>query len=253
MRVLAGFEFDGTEYSGWQRQPGVLTVQESIETALSSLFRRSIRITGAGRTDAGVHAMNMPAHFDILPGEMNGLPKGLNHFLPSGIACLFAVPVADDFHARYSAVSRSYSYSIGRGSHPLRARYQYQKAITDLDTPAMQLGARLSTGRNSWRGFAKEGSGNRSWEMHVTDACVEEKSTGWTLNVTADRFLRGAVRIWAGTLLRIGTGGISPETVGKILEAGDRSLSGPSLPACGLTLTAVEYPPPFSGHCRGGN
>ena len=242
MRLLGRFEFDGTDYSGWQIQPRDITVQGEIEKALGKMCGRHIAVTGAGRTDAGVHAAQMPAHFDIESGEFGRIENGLNAMLPRDISCLSVARVTDDFHARFHAISRTYQYCIGGGRHPLRSRYEHQSGTCDLDTGAMIKAAQLSLGHANWRGFAKEGGGNSTWDMNVLSACVKETDTGWTLTIAANRFLRGVVRIWAGTLYRVGTGRIPPETVKSILDAVDKRLAGPSLPACGLTLMEVRYP-----------
>ncbi|MCD4708311.1 MAG: tRNA pseudouridine synthase A [Candidatus Sabulitectum sp.] len=242
MRLLARFEFDGTAYSGWQIQPRDITVQREIEKALDKLCGRHIPVTGAGRTDAGVHAACMPVHFDINPGESGRIERGLNTILPRDISCLSVNRVTDDFHARFHAISRSYEYRIGKGQHPLRSRYEYQPGKCDLDTDFMKRAAELSPGHSNWRGFAREGGGNSTWDMHVFSTSVVENDRGWTLTITANRFLRGAVRIWSGTIFRIGTGRIPPETVRTILDTTDKRLAGPSLPACGLTLAEVMYP-----------
>ncbi|OPX32062.1 MAG: tRNA pseudouridine(38-40) synthase TruA [Gemmatimonadaceae bacterium 4484_173] len=242
MRLIARFEYDGTDYSGWQIQPGDTTVQGEIEKALYSLCRRHVAVTGAGRTDAGVHAASMPAHFDIAPGEYSRIQNGLNTMLPSDISCLSVQQVDDDFHARFHAVSRSYVYSIGTGRHPLNSRFEFQPGIDNLDIEAMKKAVKYSSGYNNWRGFAKEGGGNTTWDMTVSKVSVVENIRGWTLAITANRFLRGVVRIWSGTIFRIGAGRIPPEAVRSILETTDKRLAGPSLPACGLILTEVRYP-----------
>ncbi len=242
MRLLTRFEFDGTAYCGWQIQPRDVTVQGEIEKALKRMCGRRVAVTGAGRTDAGVHAAFMPVHFDIEPGEYSRIEKGLNTMLPSDISCLSVRRVHDDFHARFDAVSRSYDYHIGKGRHPLHNRYQYQPKRGDFDTGLMQKACEFSLGHSNWRGFAREGGGNSTWDMNVLSASVRENDRGWTLTITANRFLRGVVRIWSGTILRIGSGKILPETVLSILESKDKELAGPSLPACGLILTEVRYP-----------
>lgn len=242
MRLVARFEFDGTNYSGWQIQPRDVTLQGEIEKALENMCQRHIPVTGAGRTDAGVHAEAMPAHFDILACEKERIENGLNRMLPLSISCLSVKEVPDDFHARFHATSRSYNYRVGNSRHPLRNRYEYQPRPRDLDIDAMMKAAEFSIGHANWRGFAREGGGNSTWDMNVEKAAVNATPGGWTLTITANRFLRGVVRIWSGTLLRIGTGKIPPETVRSILETEEKRLSGPSLPANGLILTEVRYP-----------
>ncbi len=242
MRVLLRFRYDGTAFCGWQVQPGLPTVQGEIESALGKLCGRPCRIHGAGRTDAGVHSLAMPSHLDIREGELPGVRGGLNGLLPRSVSCLSVETVPDDFHARFHALSRSYVYRIGRTPDPLRRLYEYQPGHPRLELGPMKKAAELSIGTNSWRGFSKEGSGNATWEMTVSAADVTECPLGWEFTITANRFLRGVVRIWAGTVLRAGTGRIPPETVTEILGTGTRTCAGPSLPPCGLTLTEVLYP-----------
>lgn len=242
MRLLAKFEFDGTDYCGWQIQPVSPTVQGAIEKALLKMCGRHIAVTGAGRTDSGVHAACMPAHFDINPDELGRIENGLNRMLPRDIACLSVKRVDDDFHTRFHAISRSYRYRIGSSRHPLRNRYEYQPRSCSLDLSAMQTAAELSLGSANWRGFAREGGGNATWDINVLSASVVCEQGGWTLSITANRFLRGVVRIWSGTVFRVGTGRIPPETVTAVLESTKKEQAGPSLPARGLTLTEVRYP-----------
>ena len=241
MRLLLKLAYDGTGFRGWQTQPGLPTVQQAVEEALQKLCGRPCRVHAAGRTDTGVHALSMPVHIDIEEYEYERIRGGLNSKLPSAILCLSFTPVKDDFNARFDAISRSYRYRVGKEKNPFTRFFEYQPGRVSLSTELMKEAAALSMGSSSWRGFAKEGSGNATWMMNVSYAGIEEDSLGWNFYITADRFLRGAVRIWSGTLFRTGTGRISPETFREILNSGRRDLAGPSLPACGLTLKNVEY------------
>lgn len=242
MRVKAIFEFNGSRYSGWQIQPDSITVQGEIEKSLSSLCNRQIKIVGAGRTDAGVHAKYMPAHFDIEEIEFLRIKNGLNRMLSNDIACQSVERVSDNFHARFDAILRSYNYCIGKGRHPLRGRFEYQHKIDSLNLENMQLAANYSVGHANWRGFAREGGGNNTWDINVLDAAVLPTDNGWTFTIKANRFLRGVVRIWSGTILQIGFDRIPPETIKTILDTADKKYAGASLPACGLTLMEVTYP-----------
>lgn len=242
MRVKALFEFNGSRYSGWQIQSDSITVQGEIEKSLSCLCNRQIKIVGAGRTDAGVHAKNMPVHFDIEENEFLRIKKGLNRVLPIDIACQSVLRVSEKFHARFDAVMRSYDYCIGKGRHPLRGRFEYQHKISSLNVESMQLAAKYSVGHANWRGFAREGGGNSTWDINVLDALVIPTENGWTFTIKANRFLRGVVRIWSGTILQIGFDRIPPETIKTILATTEKKYAGASLPACGLTLMEVTYP-----------
>jgi len=242
LRIKALFEFDGSRYSGWQIQPNAITVQGEIEKSLSILCNRQIKITGAGRTDTGVHAKSMPVHCDIEEIEFLRIKNGLNRMLPNDIACQLVEQVSESFHARFDAISRSYTYCVGKGSHPLRGRFEYQHKISSLNLKNMQLAAKYSLGLNNWRGFAREGGGNSTWDINVLDALVSPTEHGWVFTIKANRFLRGVVRIWSGTILQIGFDRIPPEIIKTILDTTDKKYAGASLPACGLTLTEVKYP-----------
>ncbi len=237
-RYLIHLEYDGTDFRGFQYQPGERTVQGEVERCLERITGTRVPVTGAGRTDSGVHAVAMPAHLDLDRGDER--LAALSRILPRDVSLLRWVPVDDSFNARFDAVERSYIYRIGRTKSPLRARMEYQPGVI-LDTAGMNRAAALSVGRSDWRGFAKTGGGNTGWMMSVTAACVTEDDEGWTMHISSDRFLRGVVRIWAGTLFRIGLGRLSPSVVRDILEGRQWVSAGPSLPAAGLTLVEVKY------------
>ena len=241
MRIRFLVEYDGTCFSGWQRQPGKRTVQGEMESMLEHMCGRNVSVTGSGRTDAGVHAAGQVAHADILPHEFERISRGFDSALPDDIAVLSVVEVLHGFHARYDAVSRLYRYRIAKSHHPLICRYSHVTSAP-LDTALMREAAGLSLGKADWKAMAKEGSGNADWIVDVIEAGVSEDRLGWTLLIHANRFLRGLVRIWAGTLLRIGSGAESPGLITKLLESGERNRAGASLPAKGLTLLKVNYP-----------
>ena len=241
MRLKLLIEYDGTDFSGWQVQKGRRTIQGVLQEALEKVLCRHVAVTGSGRTDAGVHASGQVAHLDVEECELERTESCLYRLLPPDVAVLGMERVAPDFSARFSAVRRSYEYRIIRDKHPLGSRFAWVCCWEDLDTAGMGLAASLSTGRSDWRGFSREGGGNRTWISTVCAASVSECASGWTLRIQADRFLRGMVRLWAGTLVEIGRGRLEPGVVKAILETGDRRLAGPSLPPCGLVLTGVEY------------
>lgn len=241
-RIMMKIEYDGTEFHGWQLQPGERSVQGEIESVLESLCKRKIRITGSGRTDAGVHALGQIAHADISAGEFDRVGSGLPSMLPGDVAVTSLSRVEDSFHARFDAVSRLYRYRISKEKHPLTSRYSYiLRGSSTLDVDVMRKAASLSIGENDWKAMAKEGSSNSNWMVEVIDAQVTEDQSGWTLLIKANRFLRGVVRIWAGTLARIGSGSDSPLLITELFESKDRNRAGESLPAKGLTLLEVKY------------
>jgi len=241
-RVRLGIEYDGTDFYGWQTQPDARTVQGEIESVMMNLCGRRIPVIGSGRTDRGVHALGQVAHADIAASELERVREGLPSLLPDDVAVTSVKETDGSFHARFDAVSRLYRYRIEKERHPLRCRYCHvlSEAGT-LDSKAMIQGARLSKGRNDWRAMAKEGSSSGDWMVDVLDASVEEDESGWTFLILANRFLRGMVRLWAGTLVRIGAGSAEPELVTSLLMTGDRTDAGMSLPGKGLTLMEVKY------------
>lgn len=242
VRVKFKIEYDGTDFSGWQFQPEARTVQGDIEAVLQKLCGRHIPITGSGRTDAGVHALGQIAHADIMIDELERVRTGLPAMLPNDISVTGVEESDRAFHSRFNAVSRIYRYRIEKKKHPLKNRYCHTLALSwELDTADMQEAARLSTGENDWKAMAKEGSDNSDWIVNVIRADVNENDSGWTFLIRANRFLRGMVRIWAGTLVKIGSGTASPELVTELFETGNREKAGVSLPGKGLVLMEVKY------------
>ncbi len=241
-RISMKIEYDGTGFSGWQIQPETRTVQGSIETVLERLCGRHISITGSGRTDAGVHALGQVAHADIRGEEFERVKNGLPSMLPDDIAITSVDEADSSFHARFNAVSRLYRYRIEKRKNPIKNRYCHTLAPSwKLDTDAMRLAAALSIGKNDWVAMAKEGSANSDWIVNVISADVIEDASGWTFLIRANRFLRGMVRIWVGTLVSIGSGTASPELITDLLRTGNREKAGASLPGRGLILMEVEY------------
>jgi tRNA pseudouridine38-40 synthase len=245
-RVRLVVEYDGTDFCGWQLQPERRTVQGTLEAAVERLTCRPVRVHGSGRTDAGVHAMGQVAHLDVAGEETARVLEGLDRVLPGDVSVRKAAVAAPDFDARRDAVERLYGYRILRRRRPLLDRYAHVDG-RGLDTGAMARAASLCRGISSWRGMAKEGSGNTGWKADVRTCEVAEDALGWTFLISANRFLRGMVRLWAGTLTRVGLHALSPGGVRDILDTGDRSSAGPALPAKGLTLIEVRYPEDSEG------
>ncbi|MEN8209205.1 MAG: tRNA pseudouridine(38-40) synthase TruA [Candidatus Fermentibacteria bacterium] len=242
IRIKMLIEYDGTNFSGWQRQPAARTVQGDIEAVLEKLCNERIAITGSGRTDAGVHALGQVAHADIGIDKLERIRTGLPAMLPGDIAVTAVDEVDSAFHARFQAVSRLYRYRIEKNKHPLRNRYSHSLTLSrELVTSDMQKATELSVGRNDWMAMAKEGSDNSDWIVNVIHADVIEDESGWTFLIRANRFLRGMVRIWAGTLMTIGSGAAQPGLITELLQTKDRNKAGVSLPGRGLTLMEVKY------------
>ncbi len=242
IRIKMLIEYDGTDFSGWQRQPEARTVQGDIETVLEKLCIERIAITGSGRTDAGVHALGQVAHADVEIDKLERIRTGLPAMLPDDIAVTKIEEIDSSFHARFQAVSRLYRYRIEKNKHPLRNRYSHTLTLSrELAASDMQKAAELSTGKNDWMAMAKEGSDNSDWIVNVQSAKISEDESGWTFLIRANRFLRGMVRIWAGTLVNIGSGAAGPELITELLQTKDRNRAGVSLPGKGLTLMEVKY------------
>jgi tRNA pseudouridine38-40 synthase len=232
--------YDGTAYAGFQVQPNAQTVQGELERALSTVCDGAVRVTGAGRTDAGVHASGQVIDFRTA-STLDGLTigRGVNALLPEDIAVSALEPAAEDFHARFSATGRTYEYRIrhGRERDPLERHRELQVAGT-LDVPAMRDASARLVGRRDFSSFAAGPGGVRT--VRLAEWC-ESEAGRLRFQVTADAFLRGMVRGIVGTLLWVGRGKIDGRAFEQIVAASDRAMAGPSAPAKGLCLIAVEY------------
>jgi tRNA pseudouridine38-40 synthase len=231
--------YDGTGYAGFQVQPNAPTVQGELERALSGVCDDAVRVTGAGRTDAGVHASGQVIDFRTA-SALDGLTigRGVNALLPEDIAVSALEPAAEDFHARFSATGRTYEYRIRHAPErdPLERRRELHLSGA-LDVAAMRDASERLVGRMDFSSFAAGPGGMRSvrraeWCEHGAELCFE---------ITADAFLRGMVRAIVGTLLWVGRGKIDAVAFEKIVGAKDRAMAGPSAPAHGLCLIAVDY------------
>ena len=231
--------YDGTAYAGFQVQPNAHTVQGELERAISKVCDEAVRVTGAGRTDAGVHASGQVIDSrtaSALDGSTIG--RGVNALLPEDIAVLAPEPAGEDFHARFSASGRTYEYRIRHAAErdPLERRRELHIA-GPLDVAAMRDASERLVGRKDFSSFAAGPGGVRS----VRSATWCERGPDLRFEITADAFLRGMVRAIVGTLLWVGRGKIDAVTFGKIVDGNDRAMAGPSAPANGLCLLAVEY------------
>ncbi|WP_297705373.1 tRNA pseudouridine(38-40) synthase TruA [uncultured Eudoraea sp.] len=242
MRYFVAFSYFGQAYHGWQRQPNASTVQQLMEESLSTLLKSPISLVGAGRTDAGVHAKKMYAHFDFHEiNSLTDLTYRLNGFLPEDIAIQKINVVPEDAHARFDAVERTYEYWIALEKNPFykdTAHFIKHR----LDIPAMNKAAGILLEHHDFECFSKSNTDVK------TNLC-KIKSATWSLigdklvfTITADRFLRNMVRAIVGTLLDVGLGKSSSEDVKTIIKSKDRSAAGASVPAKGLYLTKVLYP-----------
>lgn len=244
MRLFIHFQYDGTNYHGWQIQPNGNTVQEELQKALSVILRHPIEVVGAGRTDTGVHARHMVAHFEtVLPlvGELEGVSYKLNRLLPRDISVLRIEPVADDMHARFSATSRRYHYYISTRKDPFARQYSWQ-IHWQLDFDKMNEAAKMLIGEKDFASFCKVGSDVKTTMCNLTHAqWVKDSETNWHFEIAANRFLRNMVRAVVGTLIEVGRGRMTLEQFQSVLSQKSRSAAGESVPANGLFLEEVSY------------
>ena len=234
-------EFDGTNYAGWQFQPGLPTVQNEIEQALFKLVQQKTNVIGAGRTDSGVHATGMVANFlTERDFAIDIFDKGINRFLPPDIRILDAAEVDLGFNARFAAKFRRYQYSISMKRHALNRLYStYVKYSLDFD--AIQAASRELVGIHDFRSFCCSRVDLPHYLCHVFALTWQQKPDEWILEIVANRFLHNMVRIIVGTLIDVGRGKISPMDIREILANKDRRVAGLTAPPQGLTLVEVGY------------
>jgi tRNA pseudouridine38-40 synthase len=244
MRYFIYLSFKGTRYHGWQRQPGSVSVQEILEKVLTLKLGEAISVTGAGRTDTGVHALTYCAHFECtndLSGNSENLIHRLNRFLPEDIAIERIVRVHPDASARFSAVSRTYIYRILRNKEPFSTETGWY-VFGDLDIEAMNRAASLLLQYNDFASFCRTNSDVKTTICRVSVACWSQSGDILEFTIRADRFLRNMVRAITGTMVDIGQGKTTVDEFRAIIEAKDRKLAGQSAPARGLFLAGIEYP-----------
>lgn len=242
MRYFIAFAYNGKNYCGWQYQPHSPSVQETLNKALTTLLRTPIDVVGAGRTDTGVHARQMYAHFDI-DTEINNtaLTQKLNSFLPKDIVVYGFIPLHDDAHARFDATSRTYGYHI----HTYKDAFDNEGSwyhFHPLDVERMNEAAQVLLQYTDFKCFSKAHTDVRTYNCKITQAQWEQHSNKLVFTITADRFLRNMVRAIVGTLVNVGIGKITDDDVRAIIESRDRGHAGASVPAHGLYLTKVIYP-----------
>ena len=259
MRYFIYLQYDGTAYHGWQTQPDCCSVQETIEQKLSLLLRQPLFIVGAGRTDAGVHARLMVAHFEYdgfpsietdrpaLIEALDTLAFKLNGLLPPDISILRIVPVTADAHARFSATSRTYRYYVTTRKTPYDHLYT-MRTYRQLDVEKMNEAAAHLFDYIDFTSFAKLHTDVKTNNCRIMQAHWQLTRDEWgaehlTFTIQADRFLRNMVRAVVGTLMLVGRGKLSVTEFCQIIERKDRCSAGDSVPASGLFLEDVEYPP----------
>ena len=236
-------EYDGTKYLGWQKQKIGKTVQGTIEEAIKELTNEEVYLIGSSRTDAGVHAKGFIANFKTeskIPD--NKFREAINHKLPDDIAIIESEEVNDDFHSRYNAIGKTYSYTIiNRASKPaIGKNYLYQVKF-DLDIDLMKEACKEFIGTYDFSAFKSSGSSVKSSIRTITDLHIIEENNIIKINVTGDGFLYNMVRIIVGTLIMVGNKKIDPKDIKGIIESKDRKKAGFCVPPQGLTLEKVYY------------
>lgn len=252
MRYFIQLSYDGTGYHGWQVQPNGVSVQEVLQKALSTLLRQPTEVTGAGRTDAGVHASMMVAHFDWsaahegeggeeAPLDCTQLTYKLNRLLPPDVAVQAVRPVGPEMHARFSATRRTYHYYIHTRKDPFLRGYSWQVNVP-LDFALMNEAAQVLLEYSDFTSFSKTGTDVKTNICQLTEARWEQLKPGeWRFTVSANRFLRNMVRAIVGTLVEVGRHRMTISQMRHAIEAKDRQRAGESVPGHALYLTNIEY------------
>jgi len=259
-RYFIELAYDGTRYHGWQSQPNAVGVQQLVDKALSTVFRTQIETTGAGRTDTGVHARQLFAHFDVEEENQesriknqekkvtnsqlttdNSQLRSINALLPHDIAAKRLISVHPNAHARFDATQRSYEYHIHFEKDPFLNNFSWMLRHRP-DIELMNEAARIIMEYTDFSCFSKSHTQVKTNNCKITRAEWIESDDKLVFYISADRFLRNMVRAIVGTLLMVGNKEIAPEHVRQIIESKNRSNAGTSVPACGLYLTEVRYP-----------
>lgn len=242
MRYCIKFAYKGTNYHGWQEQPNDVSVQSVLTEALCRILRCHVELTGAGRTDAGVHAKCMYAHFDLenIIEDLPLITNKLNSVLPNDIAVDKVFPVADDFHARFSAKSRTYNYFVTTKKVPFMTEFAARFTFP-LNMDAMNEAARKLLDYTDFTSFSKVHTDVKTNNCTIYHAQWEPTEYGMVFTIKANRFLRNMVRAIVGTLIEVGKGKLTVDQFCDIIEKKDRCAAGMSVPAQGLFLVDVEY------------
>lgn len=242
-KIKLTIEYDGTNYVGWQLQPNGVSIQQVVEEALATLLHEPVRLHGSGRTDAGVHARGMVACFTTdkeIP--LRAFSDGLNSLLPPDIAVLEAAEATLDFHPRYAATGKLYRYTIHTGFRrsPLARLYAWHLR-GELDLDAMRRAASFMEGEHDFAALRGAGCAARTTVRRVEGIAIEKREELVIIDVKGSGFLRHMVRNMVGTLVEVGQGRRTVDSIPQLLAAGERSSAGMTAPACGLSLVEVYY------------
>lgn len=243
-RVMLVVAYDGTDYHGWQFQPGVPTIEGELNKALRELLGEEVSVIGASRTDSGVHALCNAAVFDTdtkIPAEK--LSYALNQRLPEDIKIQKSMEVVSDFHPRHCKSRKTYEYRILNCEFPLPTKIRYSHfTYVHLDEEKMQKASDYLVGEHDFKSFCATGAVTETTIRTIYTLSVKRQENEIIIRVCGNGFLYNMVRIIAGTLMEVGRGSYAPEKVKDIIESKDRAAAGPTAPACGLTLAAYEWP-----------
>lgn len=242
MRYFIELSYNGRAYHGWQNQPNAISVQEVLEDALSTLLKEEITIVGAGRTDSGVHAKQMYAHFNsVNKFSLEKLIYKLNSFLPNDIAVQDVFNVNDEAHARFDAISREYKYKISllKNVFSFNNSYYFKQ---ELDVNKMNEAAKILFEYDDFECFSKSNTDVKTYNCKILKAEWIYESNDLVFTIKADRFLRNMVRAIVGTLINVGIGKINVDQLHDIIKSKNRSQAGASVPGHALYLEKIEYP-----------
>tara|TARA_B110001450_G_scaffold83865_1_gene79716 strand:+ start:70 stop:795 length:726 start_codon:yes stop_codon:yes gene_type:complete len=241
LRYFIELSYNGKNYHGWQIQPDVISIQEKLNFTVSTVLQEKIEVMGAGRTDTGVHASQMFAHFDT-ENELKGdVSYKLNSLLPHDIIVHEVFSVDTEKHARFSAISRSYEYKIWLGRNPFLLDFSWQLHSQNLNVDEMNAAAKLLLEYTDFQTFSKVKTDVHTYNCDVTEAIWKQNGKELVFHITANRFLRNMVRAIVGTLVDVGLEKITKDDFRKIIESKNRSNAGLSVPAKGLFLTNINY------------
>jgi tRNA pseudouridine38-40 synthase len=248
LKIALGIAYDGSRFCGWQTQPSGASVQDHLERALTAIAGNNVRVTAAGRTDAGVHAAAQVVHFETGSDRPESAwVRGTNAHLSDAAAVQWAVPVGATFHARFSAVGRSYRYVLY--NHPVRPALAARYAgwfHHPLDVDAMRSAARLLLGQHDFSAFRAAECQAKTPVRTLAQASVERRGPYVVFDFRADAFLHHMVRNIVGALVYVGKGRHAPDWMAELLASRDRTLAAPTFAPNGLYLSAVHYPPDWT-------
>ncbi|WP_082592022.1 tRNA pseudouridine(38-40) synthase TruA [Candidatus Symbiothrix dinenymphae] len=240
-RYFIFLAYNGQNYCGWQYQNNAMTVQATIQNALMTLLQKPVGIVGAGRTDTGVHAREMVAHFDCAEAlDLPLLTDKLNRVLPRDIVIYRIVPVRANAHARFSALSRTYQYVVTHEKDPFNGHLMY-RISRELDYDLMNKAAQILFEFKDFTSFSKLHTETKTNNCTIMHARWEQQGSTWVFTIQANRFLRSMVRAVVGTLLEVGRGRMTPDEFRQVIINQDRNTAGASAPAQALSLVKVEY------------